>query len=373
MPSEGEMPPGAAAPPTGEQIAAMAYALPPVQVQDLALAVEVTAIVLGVLSASIVGLRIWVRAGFSGAVNRTWGMDDWLCVIGFLPFIPSVPFAVLAARYGVGTHDADLASPLYSVRAYEFVIYWELLYFISSTVIKCSIGFACIRIDKRRRILYPVCVNMSVMVIIAVLAIIFVFANCKPLAATWNPALGTCQKAITLETVSYIVSAVQMATDWTCSIIPCFIVAHLQMPPRKKVAVVFVLGLGILASIATIVRMPLLKYYDVEAHPVDLLFHVGMIVICSNVECSLGIIASSLPSLSKLFMFWYKTSSKDDSEATDSSGSFPTRLPALTPQGKYVSTAHIRKGSGDWNRLDDEDSSQRGIIRKTEYSVEVTR
>lgn len=78
---------------------------------------------------------------------------------------------------------------------------------------------------------------------------------------------GTCQKAISLETVSYIVSSIQMATDWTCAIIPWFIVSDLQMSRRRKASIMVILGLGVLASIATCVRMPYLKYYDTTKYP----------------------------------------------------------------------------------------------------------
>jgi hypothetical protein len=86
-------------------------------------------------------------------------------------------------------HDPDIPSPLYPIRAMEYLITWELHYFISSTIIKCGIGFQCIRLDQRRRVVYPLYINMSIIIIVAILALIFVFANCKPLAATWNPAL----------------------------------------------------------------------------------------------------------------------------------------------------------------------------------------
>lgn len=103
--------------------------------------------------------------------------------------MPAVVFAVLAARYGVGSHDADLPSPLYLIRASEYQVYWEVLYFISSTIVKCAVGFACIRLDSRKRVSVILSINMLVMVVIAILALVFVFANCKPFAATWNPAL----------------------------------------------------------------------------------------------------------------------------------------------------------------------------------------
>lgn len=54
---------------------------------------------------------------------------------------------------------------------------------------KCAVGFTCLRLDRRRRILVPIVTNMAVMVVVAALAVIFVFVNCTPFAATWNPAL----------------------------------------------------------------------------------------------------------------------------------------------------------------------------------------
>lgn len=112
-----------------------------------------------------------------------------------------------------------------------------------------------------------------------------------------------------MTTVSYIVSAIQMATDWACAIIPFFIVAGLQMSRRHKVSVLLILGLGVLASIATCVRLPYLKYYDTAAYPAETMYHLGIIQVCSNVECGLGLVGCSLPPLRKLFKFYYGSSS----------------------------------------------------------------
>ncbi|OLN95218.1 hypothetical protein CCHL11_08126 [Colletotrichum chlorophyti] len=255
---------------TGQQIQALANDLEPLTPKGLGPAVEHVAIIFCIICVVIVSLRIYVRAGISGASTRLWGLEDLLAVVATLIFIPAVVFAVYAAHYGVGSHDADIPSQLYLIRAVEYQTIWEVLYFTSSTIIKCAIGFTCIRLDRRRRVVILMGLNMSVMVVVAILALIFVFANCTPFAATWNPSLGTCQKQISLQTVSYIVSAIQMVTDWACATIPFFIVAGLQMTRRKKVSVICILGLGVFASIATCVRMPYLKYYDTAKYPTEI-------------------------------------------------------------------------------------------------------
>lgn len=67
--------------------------------------------------------------------------------------------------------------------------YWELLYFISSTIIKCAIGLTCLRLDRRKQIVYPVAINMVILIIIGILGCIYVIFNCRPMAATWIPSL----------------------------------------------------------------------------------------------------------------------------------------------------------------------------------------
>lgn len=113
--------------------------------------------------------------------------------------------------------------------------------------------------------------NSDPRIIITILALIFVALNCRPFAATWNPYLGSCQTQISMTTVSIIVSAVQMCTDWACAVIPFFIVAGLQMSVRKKVSVIIILGLGVVASICTVIRLPYLKYYDTTMYPTETL------------------------------------------------------------------------------------------------------
>lgn len=60
---------------------------------------------------------------------------------------------------------------------------------MSSSMTKCAIGFACMRLDGRRRFVIPISINMSVVVVVSILALIYVFATCRPFAATWNPLL----------------------------------------------------------------------------------------------------------------------------------------------------------------------------------------
>jgi hypothetical protein len=70
--------------PSGDQIAATAYALPPLTPQGLSLAIVVVSILLAIITTVVVCLRIWVRTGMSGAFNRVWNTEDYLLALGFV-------------------------------------------------------------------------------------------------------------------------------------------------------------------------------------------------------------------------------------------------------------------------------------------------
>ncbi|CAG7566058.1 unnamed protein product [Fusarium equiseti] len=341
---------------TGELIQAFANALPPMPPKDLGPVVQGFALAFGITSIVVVSLRIYVRAGLTEVSPRLLGLEGYLAVLATLILIPTIVSSVLTTRYGVGSHDVNIPSQLYLIRATEYQTYWEVLYFISSTIIKCAIGLTCIRLDSRKRVVYPIFVNVAVVITITILALLYVFANCRPFAATWNPALGTCQKNISLQVVSYIVSAFQMATDWACAIIPCFIVTGLQMSRRRRISVIAILGLGVSASVATCVRMPYLKYYDVAKYP-------------NEIAC---IIACSLPPPRKLFRFYYG-SSRDNYQITDESAtpfdssSHGIRLNHMTGRKEdFRASAQRGQTTVTGNDTDEDNSSARRIIRKTE-------
>lgn len=92
-----------------------------------------------------------------------------------------------------------------------------------------------------------------------------VVALCQPLAYYWDTSIkgGWCASAQIITGISYLISVMAIITDWTCSLVPCYVVWKLQMRSRLKVSVCAVLALGIIASAATVVRLPYLQYYNV--------------------------------------------------------------------------------------------------------------
>lgn len=112
--------------------------------------------------------------------------------------------------------------------------------------------------------------------------------------------------------------------------------------------------------------------------------------MCSNAECSLGIIACSLPPLRKLLKIYYKnwSSYKRDAQVILDGlrfGRYPQKflpgmhelsheqddhvrnggmiLGPLRPQPDGLSSTHVESGNGRWHQLENDDSSRKGILQ----------
>lgn len=74
---------------TASEMAALAYAVPPIAPQGLALVLEVVVYIFSVLTTVVIFLRVWVRAVWldSDSGRRLWGMDDSLAVLGFVSLV----------------------------------------------------------------------------------------------------------------------------------------------------------------------------------------------------------------------------------------------------------------------------------------------
>ncbi|KPM35797.1 hypothetical protein AK830_g10770 [Neonectria ditissima] len=360
---------------SGEEIADIAYAQPSITAVGLGLTIEVLIYVFTVICALIVGLRVWVRTRRVEYVQK-WRVNDYLAVIGFLPFIPASVLGVLAVRYGVGAHDSYLdnfpAKEFLLIRGKEYLLFYEITYYGASSITKFAIAFMILQICVQKKYVYFMYGLMAVMSLTICGCMVWLFINCVPFAANWNPKLGHCKSSSGFLIISYVGTSVQVISDWSCAITPFFIVYSLQMPRRTKISVVGVLSLGILASIAALMRIISYKYIDTAAYPDD---HMGLpvaqgrLLLWSLFESSFAIIACSLPSL-KLFARCLSRSANRSAGLTPGSQRRPhnnSPLESLTPHGQTRTTI---SGKAKWDRLHDDDSSGRHIIQETEIHIE---
>ncbi|KAI5918154.1 hypothetical protein F4810DRAFT_726281 [Camillea tinctor] len=362
----------------GERLQAAAYATPHIQPIDLGPPINGLIYFFSITATIIIALRAWVRFG----PEQRWGWDDILAIGGYVTFIPSNVLGVMSTYFGLGALDSSLEASkqqLLEIRAIEYFMWYvlnipdyEILYFAASSTTKVSITLTVLRICPKPSLYRWIAIGNAVMMIVAAgIAGVFVLTNCRPIFVYWNPDLGVCtfgSKGLgSLEIVSLVGSTFQMLSDWVSALLPFFVISNLQMPRRSKIALICILGLGIMASIAAFVRMLFYKYWDKTVYPDNYLYHTGVIVLTSELEVGLGIVACSLPPLRRLmknvFSTFKSASDPSDLRYENSKG---TQLGALPPQGAHVHQKGKFNEQGKWSRLQDEDSLLKsGGVNKT--------
>lgn len=145
------------------------------------------------------------------------------------------------------------------MRAAEYYDFWEIFYLISVCLVKTSIGLAVVRISITRRYSIPIWAFVIINNLTFLGALIWLLQSCRPFAARWNSALGTCNSDGILA-VLYTSVAVSCITDAGCAIVPVFIVRKLQMPSQVKYALMAVLATGGLAAVFSVARFGILHY-----------------------------------------------------------------------------------------------------------------
>uniref|UniRef100_A0A8H7NCL9 Rhodopsin domain-containing protein n=1 Tax=Bionectria ochroleuca TaxID=29856 RepID=A0A8H7NCL9_BIOOC len=351
---------------TGQEIADIAYSYSGIKSTNVGQASEVLIYFFLIVCTIIICLRIWVRT-FRAESKLKWGLPDYLAVLGFLPYIPAAVFGILAAHYGIGATDDHLNSieggEFIRIRGMEYLMYYELTYFSASTITKYAIAATILTICTEKRFIYPI---WGVMILMAVAA-----------AASRHPIRKLCAILGLLEhkasangflILSYVGTSAQILVDWTCAIMPFFIVYRLQMPRRAKISVVGVLGLGVLASVAALMRIISYQYIDTRRYPDNHMLAEGRLLLWSILESSFAIIACSLPSLKKLFTSCIGRSFNRSGDASRSKRTYGNQTPLQSLPGIHTTSVTGNK----WDRLHDDmdDSSTHQIMRRTDIHIE---
>ncbi|RFU82157.1 gpcr, pth11-type [Trichoderma arundinaceum] len=265
----------------------------PIQPEGLALSLLVVTIVFTILSSIIAGLRFYVRISHS-----LFSVEDWLMLAGWIINLGHNAAIIVLSYSGIGSHDNIITVGM-QFKMGLWTIIWQFLYVLDGALIKSSIIWTLLRLAKDlnpiyTRILWALFGFSWIVWQISWPVAIF---QCKPVAAAWGEP-GDCTSGQTvILNVSYFVSVANIFTDVSTALVPMFLLRHVQLPRKAKYSTVGILSLGVLASVATIIRI---SYTWAYTATVDRYYTIGKIVMLTVLECDLGIIAGSMPMLRQL-------------------------------------------------------------------------
>ncbi|OHW98098.1 integral membrane family protein [Colletotrichum incanum] len=233
-------------------------------------ALATTAIAFLVLSWFSVVLRCYVRA----FMTKGFQIDDWFMV---------------AAQYQA------LATATYVL---------DMLF------IKLSIGFFLLRLSNSKFYNWIIYVSLAIVTVWSVVIFFWNVFQCSPVEAQWDYAIlnSKCVSPDAVVAAAYSISVMTILSDWLYTVLTDFeallpipMIWSVKMTKQAKATVIVILGLGIFASIATLIR---LKFLADLSDLTDILFTGTDAMVWTLVEPGVAIVASSLVTIRPLLRAW---------------------------------------------------------------------
>jgi len=180
---------------------------------------------------------------------------------------------------------------------------------LSMTCIKVSIALTLLRIQRQslwwRIFLYFI---MGIQVAYGVLNLFFnLVIACRPLAAAWDMNLmlsnpNYCVPQHVMAAASNTGSAINITTDVLLSLAPAVFLRKLTRPLRERLFVCFLMGLGLFATLSSILKtVAVQRFYD-PTTPFEDFFPVSIAITTWTIlEQFSGILAACIPALKGIF------------------------------------------------------------------------
>ncbi|KHN94597.1 integral membrane family protein [Metarhizium album ARSEF 1941] len=242
-----------------------------------------------------VGLRSYTRL----FLMKSYQADDWLMLIAQLIFTVTCAFVLEGVRRGLGKHNAAVADEDDRVAALMWQALTIAIYILDMMFIKLSIGVFLLRMATRGRYIWVIRASVVIVALWSLGIFIWDVFQCTPVAKQWDFRIttGHCAGPNEIISAAYALSVMTVLSDWFFALIPIPMLWGVKMTKQAKATVIVILGLGVFASIATLVRLKFLSGLEMSD---DLLFSVTDATIWSLVEPGVAIIASSLATIRPL-------------------------------------------------------------------------
>nr|ALM31974.1 decarboxylase_GME4319 [Daldinia eschscholzii IFB-TL01] len=242
----------------------------------------------------VVCARIFVRL----RMIRSMGIDDYVMLAAMLLSLIGMGIVIAEVHYGAGRHAAYL-DPEVNRFGLKLNFVSQPIYLWAIPMVKVSVGFFLIRISPSifyKRVLQGVMIFLMAYTFVCFMTLVL---QCKNLAILWdNRIQTTCWSQSTLQGLSYANSTVNIVTDLFFAILPIPMLWNVKINARTKASLICVLGLGIFACAAAIVKAAFISNYGKTG---DFLWDSANLTIWIAAETNTGIIAACLPCIKPMF------------------------------------------------------------------------
>ncbi|KAF2274262.1 uncharacterized protein EI97DRAFT_444269 [Westerdykella ornata] len=253
-------------------------------------------IALNIIAALLFGGRIWTR---TFPVFRM-GPDDYLILLAYPLVLVDSILLLVSVPYGFGADLANMTMVDIEEQL-KYVTVSQPIWAWSMCVIKCSVTAMLLRLENDkfwRRFLWGM---IGVHILLAVYCTIALTTQCIPLSGSWDllklkPA--KCWSAEAVRASSIASSAVNIASDIILALMPINFLRKVQRPMRERVIIGMLMGLGVFAATASIVKVRVAANWGIAKDMTNEGIKLSMWTILEEV---VGLIAACIPCLRSLF------------------------------------------------------------------------
>ncbi|KAN0115222.1 hypothetical protein V8E51_004766 [Hyaloscypha variabilis] len=250
----------------------------------------------GTLALVAVTLRIYSRC----TIAQSLGADDWTVLVAAAMLVASIVLLVFdGLNNGIGRHVWDV-SPSLLVPALKVFYALEVLYITLVNLIKVSILLFYLRVFPNAWFRTADLITLAIVVTSWVGIIIPTIFQCNPISGVWDVLQhGNC---VDLHAFTYTTGGLFIALDVIILILPIPCLVKLKMDRKKKINVIFMFSIGVVACITSVVRLHFIVCFANSSDPtwddVDA-------AIWSTLEFSVATICACLPAIRALFSHWF--------------------------------------------------------------------
>ncbi|KAF4550901.1 Hypothetical protein D9617_15g042540 [Elsinoe fawcettii] len=237
--------------------------------------------------------------------------EDWIMVVAQVLFTWEVIGCFLQIYYGMGSHTQTVTIESME-QAFFLLFIGTHLYATVMMLARVSIGLLLLRLMASRRQKIAVYSIMILNVSTWIIYIVWTFNICSPVQRywQWSSDHGICRTE-RYAIGTYIHSGAAVISDWTLSLVPMWVLYKSNLAKRTRFATAGILGLGGLASVATVVRLVEVKRANGQGVG-DFLYTIADVLTWSIAEQGLAIAAGCLATYRPLFVKVGRTTAPSD-------------------------------------------------------------
>ncbi|KAL4780010.1 hypothetical protein BJX76DRAFT_364670 [Aspergillus varians] len=255
------------------------------------------------------GVRLYVRVH----LRKAPFLDDVFAVASLMLFtVNSIIFTYCQFKGYIPL--AMYPSPVYGREGLRLFFICDMLYSVGTYLMKLSFTCTLLRLLQTRAQYFVIFAVMTSGAIITVSTMIHAALFCKPTSYHWNgfdnpDASGHCDVFWSRMLVSLIQAVWIMIADFVLGlVIPFLLLRGLLMHFRTKLSIRFLLGIGSIASIATILRI---VYLSIALNP-NITSTIVPMAFWSIIEQGISILCVAASTWKPLFLKLGLVDSRDN-------------------------------------------------------------